>query len=64
MHKCLGVFFMKHHRAITTVKGASQRVKESYRKVININQVSVFLGMKAVLPSMRKIEAGSIGSVE
>lgn len=33
---------------------------EGYMKVININQVSVFLGTKAVLPSMNKTKNGSI----
>lgn len=33
---------------------------EAYMKVININQVSVFLGMKTVLPSMHKTKNGSI----
>ena len=31
-----------------------------YRKVIDINQVGVFLGMKAVAPSMRRAKGGSI----
>ena len=31
-----------------------------YRKVIDINQVGVFLGMKSVIPSMRKAGHGSI----
>lgn len=31
-----------------------------YRKVIDINQVGVFLGMKTVIPSMRKAGHGSI----
>ncbi|TFE00839.1 glucose 1-dehydrogenase [Jeotgalibacillus sp. R-1-5s-1] len=33
---------------------------ENYRKVIDINQVGVFLGMKSVLPSMKKADKGSI----
>ena len=33
---------------------------EQYKKVININQASVFLGMKYVLPSMKKAN-GEIG---
>ena len=33
---------------------------EEYMRVININQVSVFLGMRAVLNSMRKAKGGSI----
>jgi len=31
-----------------------------YRKVMDINQIGVFLGMKAVIPSMRRNGAGSI----
>lgn len=34
-----------------------------YRRVIDVNQVSVFLGMKAVVPSMRKAGGGSIINV-
>lgn len=36
---------------------------EQYRKIVEINQVSVFLGMKAVLPSMKKAENGSIVNI-
>ncbi|MDP9960743.1 glucose 1-dehydrogenase [Chryseobacterium lathyri] len=34
-----------------------------YRQVIEINQVSVFLGMKAVIPSMKKGSTGSIVNI-
>ncbi|RBO93741.1 glucose 1-dehydrogenase [Nocardia puris] len=34
-----------------------------YRKVIDVNQVGVFLGMKAVLPSMRRAGGGSIVNI-
>ncbi|MNE71016.1 3-alpha-(or 20-beta)-hydroxysteroid dehydrogenase [compost metagenome] len=37
--------------------------EEQYRKVVDINQVSVFLGMKAVLPSMQKTNGGSIVNI-
>lgn len=36
---------------------------EDYKKIIDINQVSVFIGMKAVLPSMQKAEGGSIVNI-
>ncbi|MFC9362991.1 glucose 1-dehydrogenase [Rhodococcus sp. NPDC057014] len=36
---------------------------EDYRRVIEINQVSVFLGTKAVLDSMRKAGGGSIVNI-
>lgn len=34
-----------------------------YRRIIDINQVSVFLGIKAVIPSMQKTGAGSIVNI-
>lgn len=34
--------------------------EEEYRRIIDINQVSVFLGIKTVLPSMQKTKNGSI----
>ncbi|WP_080875819.1 glucose 1-dehydrogenase [Oceanobacillus timonensis] len=37
--------------------------EETYRKVIDVNQVSVFLGMKHVAPSMKKAEEGSIVNI-
>ena len=36
---------------------------DEYMAVVNINQVSVFLGMKAVVPSMKETETGSIVNV-
>lgn len=33
---------------------------DDYRRILEINQVSVFLGMKSVIPSMRKSGGGSI----
>mgnify|MGYP003398308253 CR=1 FL=1 len=37
-----------------------ETTEAEYRKVIDINQVGVFLGMKAVIPSMKKTFGGSI----
>jgi 3alpha(or 20beta)-hydroxysteroid dehydrogenase len=37
-----------------------EMLEAEYRKVVDINQVGVFLGMKAVIPSMRRAGAGSI----
>ncbi|WP_080873520.1 SDR family NAD(P)-dependent oxidoreductase [Oceanobacillus timonensis] len=36
---------------------------DDYMKIVNINQVSVFLGMKAVTPIMTKQESGSIVNI-
>ncbi len=41
--------------------GAIETLEEAtYRRIIDINQVSVFLGMKSVLPSMKRAGGGSI----
>ena len=37
--------------------------EEDYRRTIEINQLSCFLGMKAVVPSMRKAGGGSIVNI-
>lgn len=37
--------------------------EEQYRKIVSINQVSVFLGMKAVVSSMKKTTNGSIVNI-
>jgi 3alpha(or 20beta)-hydroxysteroid dehydrogenase len=43
------------------LRGSIESFSEAdYRKVIDVNQTSVFLGMKAVLPSMRRAGGGSI----
>lgn len=34
--------------------------ESEYRRIIDVNQVSVFLGMKSVLPSMRRAGGGAI----
>lgn len=44
-------------RPVSTLE--TMTLKE-YKHVVNINQISVFLGMKSVLPSMKKVEHGSI----
>jgi 3alpha(or 20beta)-hydroxysteroid dehydrogenase len=43
------------------LRGTIETFSESdYRKVIDVNQLSVFLGMKSVFPSMRRAGSGSI----
>ena len=43
------------------IVGAVETLEEAtYRRIIDINQVSVFLGMKSVLPSMKRAGGGSI----
>ncbi|MCP1146684.1 SDR family NAD(P)-dependent oxidoreductase [Lysinibacillus endophyticus] len=44
-------------------KSILDMTEEEYRRIIDINQVSIFLGMKAVLPSMLKINNGSIVNI-
>lgn len=49
-----------NNAGITTHKSILNTSVEDYRKILEINQVSVFLGMKAVIPSMQKTKQGSI----
>lgn len=37
--------------------------EEDYRRVVEVNQIGVFLGMQAVLPSMREAGGGSIVNI-
>ncbi|TJY43902.1 glucose 1-dehydrogenase [Cohnella pontilimi] len=52
-----------NNAGIAPSKPFEETTEEEYRKVIDVNQVSVFLGMKAVLPSMRKTKNGSIVNI-
>jgi 3alpha(or 20beta)-hydroxysteroid dehydrogenase len=46
------------------LRGSLESFTEAdYRKVIDVNQVSVFLGMRAVVASMRKAGGGSIVNI-
>lgn len=57
------VHVLVNNAGITMNKAISETTEEDYRRIVDINQVSVFLGMKAVLPSMRKTEGGSIVNI-
>jgi 3alpha(or 20beta)-hydroxysteroid dehydrogenase len=52
-----------NNAGISMSKTIFEMTEEEYRKIIDINQVSVFLGIKAVLPSMQKAEGGSIVNI-
>ena len=52
-----------NNAGITMAKAMMDTTVEEYRRIVEINQVSVFLGMKAVLPSMQKAGGGSIVNV-
>ena len=49
-----------NNAGITTHKSILDTSLEDYRKILEINQVSVFLGMKAVIPTMKAAKQGSI----
>lgn len=49
-----------NNAGITTHKSILDTSLDDYRKILEINQISVFLGMKAVIPSMKKSKQGSI----
>ena len=48
---------------VSTVLSVENSSLEDYMKIVNINQVSVFLGTKYVIPSMKKAGKGSIVNI-
>ena len=54
------VSILVNNAGIALIKRIDEITEEDYRKVIDINQVSVFLGMKSVHKSMSKAKNGSI----
>lgn len=57
------VNILVNNAGISMSKSIFEMSVEDYKKIIDINQVSVFIGMKAVLPSMQKAEGGSIVNI-
>ncbi|MDQ0154781.1 glucose 1-dehydrogenase [Robertmurraya andreesenii] len=54
------VHILVNNAGITMSKSILEITEEEYRRIVDINQVSVFLGMKAVIPSMKKVAGASI----
>ena len=57
------VNILVNNAGISPVMSLENSTLEDYKNVVQINQISIFLGMKYVLPSMKKIEKGSIINV-
>lgn len=57
------VTVLVNNAGITMAKSILQTTEEEYRRIVDINQVSVFLGMKTVIPSMQKAGGGSIVNI-
>ena len=54
------VSVLVNNAAIVAYSRIESMQESDYRRVIDVNQVAVFLGMKAVFPSMMKAGGGSI----
>lgn len=52
-----------NNAGISMAKSIADMTLEEYRKIVEINQVSVFLGMKTVFSSMQKTGGGSIVNI-
>lgn len=52
-----------NNAGITFAKSILNTSLEDYRRIVEINQISTFLGMKAVIPSMKKAGIGSIVNI-
>lgn len=57
------VNILVNNAGISMSKTIFEITEQEYRKIIDINQVSVFLGTKAVIPSMQKAGGGSIVNI-
>lgn len=57
------VNILVNNAGISIASSIAEMPLDQYRKIVDINQVSVFLGMKSVLPSMQKTESGSIVNI-
>ncbi|HHW68336.1 MAG: 3alpha(or 20beta)-hydroxysteroid dehydrogenase [Epulopiscium sp.] len=57
------VNILVNNAGISVNKSIMDMSLEEYRRIVDINQVSVFLGMRAVVPSMEKAGKGSIINV-
>ncbi|UOQ84888.1 glucose 1-dehydrogenase [Gracilibacillus salinarum] len=52
-----------NNAGISMNKSFEEITEEDYRKIVDINQISVFLGMQSVLPAMKKTGGGSIVNI-
>lgn len=52
-----------NNAGITMAKSLLQVTEEEYRRIVDINQVSVFLGIKTVVPAMQRAGGGSIVNI-
>lgn len=52
-----------NNAGISMNKPIEETTEEDYRRILDINQVSVFFGMKSVIPSMKKANGGSIVNI-
>ncbi len=62
-HHFGAINILVNNAGITMASSIQDTTLEAYRRIVEINQVSVFLGMKAVFPAMKKTSGGSIVNV-
>jgi 3alpha(or 20beta)-hydroxysteroid dehydrogenase len=58
-----GVTVLVNNAAVTHFESVEKTTLEDYERVIAINQVGTFLGMKSVIPTMKEKAQGSIVNV-
>ena len=54
------VSVLVNNAGISSVKAISEYTEKDFRHVIDVNQISVFLALRAILPSMKRAGGGSI----
>ncbi|MGA2410579.1 MAG: SDR family oxidoreductase, partial [Candidatus Binataceae bacterium] len=58
-----GLDILVNNAGIANMKGVEETSEEEWDAVVNINQKGVWLGMKAVIPAMRRRGGGSIVNI-
>lgn len=54
------VTILVNNAGISVKKPIEELTEDEYRRVIDVNQIGIYLGMKAVVRSMKKTQGGSI----
>jgi 3alpha(or 20beta)-hydroxysteroid dehydrogenase len=57
------VSILVNNAGVLAIDPIESMTEEAYRRVIDVNQVGTFLGMQAVIPSMRRAAGGSIVNI-
>lgn len=58
-----GLDTLVNNAGVLSMAGVEDTTEEDWRRIVEVNQTGVFLGMKAVLPALRRRGGGSIVNI-